>query len=308
MISINEHSPNSNTSDDYKYYEVKNVTNYNYHDFSSYRINIRENAYTPDTNTQYYLILDTTFSDALFHWIAECAIFFPLFTSLKKIYSNLKMIFKTPKNYHTIIVKIFNIREEDISYSIETYNNICFFPNPITALNKNDISEEYIMYANKMIEYFNIGYEHHTENQIEKTIEILILPKQINSNSNSNQQSGQRISNCIDIIKNIENIEILHTDTITDFKEQIEKIKKAKTIIVTDGSPYLLNGLFACNSKIIVLGDMVKGQCKEFLKMNFYGNLIKSKNNNVIFIPYLHGDFYNNIFKYDDILQYTNNI
>ena len=52
MISINEHSPNSNTSDDYKYYEVKNVTNYNYHDFSSYRINIRENAYTPDTNTR----------------------------------------------------------------------------------------------------------------------------------------------------------------------------------------------------------------------------------------------------------------
>lgn len=155
------------------------------------------------------------------------------------------------------------------------------------------------MYANKMIEYFNIGYEHHTETPIEKTIEILILPRQINSNSN--QQSGQRISNCIDIINNIENIEILHTDTITDFKKQIEKIKKAKTIIVTDGSPYLLNGLFACNSKIIVLGDMVKGHCNHQIKSKFYNELIKSKNNNVIFIPYLHGDFYNNIFNYSDI-------
>lgn len=298
MILINENSPDSNTLDIYKYYAVKNVTNYNYHEFSSYIINTTENTDTPDTdrNTQYYLILDTTFSDALFHWIAECIVFFPLFTILKNIYPNLKIIFKTPKNYHTIIGKFFHIMEEDISYSIGTYNNICFFPNPITALNMdNSISDEYIMYANKMIEYFN------TEKTIEKTIETLILPRQINSNSNSNQQSGQRNSNCIDIINNIENIEILDTDKITDFKEQIKKIKKAKTIIVTDGSPYLLNGLFAYNSKIIVLGDMVKGHCNHQIKSKFYNELIKSKNNNVIFIPYLHGDFYNNIFKYSDI-------
>ena len=109
------------------------------------------------------------------------------------------------------------------------------------------------------------------------------------------------ISNCIDIINNIENIEILHTDAITDFKEQIEKIKKAKTIIVTDGSPYLLNGLFAYNSNIIVLGDMVKAQCTFQIKSKFYNELIKSKNNNVIFIEYLHGYYWNNIFYYSDI-------
>lgn len=277
----------------YKYYMVENVINYQYYNFNSYIIN--NNTFN-NISKDYYLILDTTFSNALFHWIAECVIFFPLFNKLKNKYPTLKIVCQIKQGYHDIIGKYFGINKDDIIYQINNQNNICFFPKPITALNNNSICDEYKLYAENMISLFNNFY-------YEKNIDILILPRQYKQNST--QGSGLRISNCSNIINNIPNIKVLNTDQITDINEQIELIKKSKIIIVSDGSPYLFNGLFAINSKIIVLGNEVYNQCNNFKKMNYYNNLIKT-NNEVIFIPYMHGDFNNNNFLFDDIKDYIN--
>lgn len=278
---INKHTEGFNLLENYKYFIIKNVIKYNFIPFDKYHI------ISDDKNNckDYYLILDFTFSGALFHWIAECAIYFKLFLKFKEQYPYIKMVFLTERGYHKTIGDYFNIKENDYVYSLPENNN-CIFTLPISALNDNYINEDYKLYANDFIKNIN--------GNIDKTIELLILPRQKKENYN------HRINNCDDIINNLKNAIILNTDYITDFNIQIQTIKSSKIIIVTDGSSFLLNGLIAKNSKIIVLGDVVIGQSIQQPKLKYYLDLIK-ENNEVIFIPYSNGGFYNNKFLYDDI-------
>jgi hypothetical protein len=274
--------------DNYNYCKVFNVYSYTHENFTSYTCNVINNS---NTAIDYYLILDTVFSDAFFHWIAECVIFFPLFIELKKDFPTLKIICKTKQDYHTTIGNYFGIDSCDIIYKINNINNVCFFPKPISALNDTTIIDDYITYSRKMVKYFN------KEVGIEKDIDVLLLPRQTQNNKNI---SGQRKYDYTDIINKIPNITIFNTDTVTNLNEQIQMISHAKTIIVTDGSPYLFNGLFSKNAKIIVLGNIVCSQINDYKKMKYYNDIINF-NNTVIFIPYLHGDFNKNTFLFDDI-------
>jgi len=270
----------------YKYFIVNNVKNYCYDNFNTCFIN---NSEEEIKLLNYYLILDFPFSNAVFHWIAECCIYFELFHKLKQQYPSLKLVFLIKKEYHELICKFFNIHNSDIVYSIEP-NNCCIFPLPISMLNDPTISEDYKLYSTYILKEFNtIDYK--------KNIDILVLPRQ------SKQNHHMRLNNCFDIVNNIKNKVILNTDDVTDFYIQIKLIKQSKTIIVSDGSAFLLNGLFSCNSKIIVLGDVVISQANDHLKMKFFYDYIL-RNNEVIFIPYLHGDFNNNNFLYEDIISY----
>ena len=276
----------------YSYCTVENVCSYRHENFSSYTYNVKSNPINCAAEKNYYLILDTAFSDALFHWIAECVIFFPLFIELKQEFPSLQIICKRKQDYHEIIGKYFGIDSFDIIYEIQNQdNNICFFPEAITALNNTTITEKYKQYSTIMVKYFN------KVNITEKDIDVLLLPRQTQNNK---QGSGERVYDCADIINKIQNITIFNTDEVKDLMEQIQIVKRSKTIIVTDGSPYLFNGLFSENANIIVLGDMVCTQINHFEKMKYYDNIIKS-NNNVIYIPYLHGNFSNNKFLFDDI-------
>jgi len=137
--------------------------------------------------------------------------------------------------------------------------------------------------------------------ELEKSNDILILPRQ--KQQNSGEESGNRINNCNDIITNLPNAIVLHTDSLYSFNEQIRLIKLSKTIIVSDGSVFLFNGVFANNSTIIVLGDMVVSQCNDHKKMEYYMNVIRN-NNNVVFMKYIHGDFYNSSFLYKDLIPF----
>jgi hypothetical protein len=279
------------SQDNYSYYKVENVHSYKHENFSSYTYN-KSNAANSSVVKNYYLILDTAFSDAFFHWIAECVIFFPLFIELKKDFPTLQIICKTKQEYHAIIGKYFGIESNDIIYEIQNKNNnICFFPEPITSLNNRIITDKYIQYSRTMVKYFN------KVNISEKDIDILLLPRQTQNNKN---ESGKRVCDCSDIINKIPNITIFNTDEIRDLIEQIQIVKRAKTVIVTDGSSYLFNGLFSENATIIVLGNIVCSQIDYYGKMQHYESIIKS-NNKVIYIPYLHGNFDNNKFLFDDI-------
>jgi len=271
----------------YKYFIINNVINYNYENFNSIIIFNINNKIEDQTN--YYLILAFPFSNAVFHWIAECCVYFDLYHKLKLQYPLLKIVFLIKKNYHKIICEYFNINDNDIVYSINE-NNTCIFPLPISMLNDPTICDDYKLYSNILLNKLN-------NLNFEKKKDLLILPRQIKDNHHT------RINNCSDILNNIQKKIILNTDDITDFSEQIKYIKESNTIIVSDGSAFLLNGIIARNSKIIVLGDIVISQSNDYLKIKYYYDIISSINN-VIFIPYLHGNYDNNNFLYDDINRY----
>jgi hypothetical protein len=291
MYQLTDTLSDFETCGSYKYVSYKNVYNFQHCNFDSYHI--YTNPSIIGEPSAYYLILVTSFSESFFHCISECAIYVLLYIDLKKRFPLLKIIFKTKFPYHKQLLDLFGISENDVVYSIHNYDNVCFFPLPISALNQKSISNDYILYVENFI--------NHITNSVDvdsKTTDVLILPRQKEYNSPS--QSGSRIHDCSDIITRIPTAKILHTDKMSSIKEQIELVKSSKTIILSDGSAFLFNGLLAINSTIIVLGDMVISQAKDYEKMNFYMEFIK-KNNRVIFIPYVHGDFNNSSFYFEDL-------
>jgi hypothetical protein len=294
METVTKHSDNYEQIDIYKYFKYTNVYKYEDIQCNSYNIYYDSSLTLPNNSSdkEYYLILDTTFSEALFHWFVECIIFLPLYIELQKKYPTLKMIFKIKADYHKIILEYYNIPYENVLYKIENNNNECFFPLPISQLNDKVLDDEYVLYSNAFLKWFNNIH-------FDKTIDHLIMPRQVLQNSDANPRSH----NCDDIINRMShmpNTVVFHTDKMTDFYEQHKLVKSSKTIIVSDGSPCLFNGLLAENSTIIILGFVVLDQAEIYPKFNFFVELIAQKNN-VIFIPYLHGDFFNSTFYYNDI-------
>lgn len=283
-------------NDTYLFYKINNIIQYNYINFNTWEVNILNIVNTVNENEiQYYFIIDTFFNDAFAHWVFESAIFIPAYIKLKDIYPNLKIYLKTQRKYKNLFIKYFNIDETNIVYDIEQ-NNISFFPLPITSLNNNTISDVYIEYFNIFNKYIKSFIEYNN------TIinKILILPR----GNKENYKGNDRVYNIDNIIDNLINkYEILNTDEIDDLNIQIKTINKYKNIILTDGSPFLVNGLFTKDRNIIVLGNIIVHQKEKYIKKKYIFDFICS-NNKINFIPYYNGTFYDSIFLLNSVSKY----
>lgn len=192
----------------------------------------------------------------------------------------------------------FGVKSSDIVRSIETPNNICFVPQQNTSFNDKTITDKYINHIKSFWNIFQTSI-------IEKTIDIVLLPRQ----KKENYKGNERITDTADIEEKLSTITnnycVLHTDNNKEIKSQIDIIRRAKTIIVTDGSPYLVNGFFAKDSKIILLGDITAFHAQDYIKYAFFNRFIAS-NNHVIRLPYSAsgGEYGNCHFKLEHIRQY----
>jgi hypothetical protein len=244
---------------------------------------------------QYYFIIDTYQNEAFAHWVFESAVYLHLFTELKQKYPTIKLALRSPRTYKKLFLKLFNISTDDIVHNIEI-NNICIFPSPLSMINDKELNDKFQINARKLKETINKMFA--TEKQ--KDINILFMPRQ----SKENFFANNRVNDSTDIQQNLksENIKhiLLNTDDVTNIKIQIDTIKKAKNIIITDGSPFLVNGLFCKNANIIVLGDIVSQDGQTFKRYKFLKELIEEENK-VTMLPYVHGTFYNCKFYYNDI-------
>ena len=208
-----------------------------------------------------------------------------MFNKLKTKYP-ITLHIKHNRKFKSLFFDYFSIN--DISNTLDQ-NNIFIFVSPISELNDNNISDDYKRQVEEFIKLFPI--------KDIKTIDNILLPR----GDKENYPGNNRVCDTSDIEKYVKTI--LYTDTIDDLKIQINTINISKNIFVLDGSAFLVNSLFAFHSNIIVLGDIVVVQSNNYCKMAYILELIK-KNNNVIFIPYIHGNFHNSIFYYDDIKIY----
>jgi len=124
----------------------------------------------------------------------------------------------------------------------------------------------------------------------------LFLPRQTKENYKPNDRSYNTIDISEHLVKDTDHI--LHTDTITEIKIQMDFLNLSKNVIVTSGSPYFVNGLFCKNSNIIALDHFVIHQIENFIKLKYIHDQI-CKHNRVVFIPNKN----NNTFYYNDIVN-----
>jgi hypothetical protein len=73
---------------------------------------------------------------------------------------------------------------------------------------------------------------------------------------------------------------IINTDKITTLSEQIKGLRSSYNIIITDGSPFLVNNMFCKDSKISVIDNLTKNQIKIFLKLKYVIDTCCEINNN----------------------------
>ena len=258
----------------YKVYEVENVTGYKYVNFNSWELEVNDIVINNSLNeniVEYYFIADTFIDEAFLHWVVETGIYLPLFITLKKSYPTLKLVLRSEKVYKKLFCDFFGIK--DIVYSIEP-NNICFFPSPISALNDNNITDEFIKQTRIFRDYFipTSPLEH----------EFVILPRQTKENYAPNDRAFC-FKNLINHLG--ERARILNTDEITKLEDQINIVNSGKNICVTEGSPFYVNGLFCKNKNIYVvdISEGYKHQPELYIKMKFILELHKEYNN-VIYI------------------------
>ena len=235
------------------------------------------------TDISYYFVIDLMYSDAFGHWVYESAIYLPIFKKLKEMYSNIKVVLKERKDFKSLFLNFFNISPSEVIY-IENMSatNVCFFPSPISSLNDNIyFTENYKQILNRFIQLF---HNYKTEKKV--LYDCIVLPRQ----SKENYINNNRYYNFLPIYTFLKNTHMtynmLHTDEVTDLVFQIQTLRSAPNIILTGGSPFLVNNMFCINSKIAILDTITLNQANIYVKIkNIIDTVCKINNNRIEYIP-----------------------
>ena len=153
---------------------------------------------------------------------------------------------------------------------------MCILPSPFAS--SHNIKREFPDYTKQLImnftECFNTSHP--------KDISQILLPRQFAENFPSNDRY---INTDMFILKSTM---ILNTDNVDNIDMQFEMVNRSKTVILTDGSPYLVNGIFCRNSEIILVQKSVNNECviaqaRIYPRYMFLHEYIKSMNRVNIF-------------------------
>ena len=216
------------------------------------------------------LVIDQFYDDAFFHWVFESAIFLPYMSEINKIYPSTQVICSRKKDFKTLFYNYFSINL--INYETSANPSYTYiFPMLINNQNDNYMSEDYKLLINRFFKLFECPKQ-----SIEH--EYLILPRQTKENyANNNRQAPLH-----SLLENFQKYDhdVLHTDIVSDLSTQISKVRSANTVIVVDGSAFLVNGVFMNGQNIVVLsiGVSTKEQSDEWSKMRYIIDMIKHKN------------------------------
>jgi len=263
---------------DYKIIELYNVKKYEF--IETWTITYHSLNKIEQLCSKYFILEKNLGHNAFGHFFYECGPHVKIYLEIKKSIPDLKLHLLEKRDFKILILSYLGVKEEDICYEMDSSNR-CYLINKIIHSDSYNIDAEY---HNNVLEQYQ--YNFLPKESIAKTIPILILPRQRKENFIGNN----RVYYTEEIEKIILDIDprnkVLHTDTITDLREQIEIIQKSYIVIVTDGSAALVNPLFAFNSHVIILGDYLeKVQCKENKFFSKIMEINKNHNLSIISIP-----------------------
>ena len=275
---------------------LHDVLDYEHIDFNSWKIKTLSSKYTiglDDLSAQassskpIYIVLDTKFHNAFGHWFFESAIWLPKISHILKNYPQAKIYVKEKKGYKQQILTYFGITPDQIVDSFLS-NNLCIFVNPFTALND---TKEHERFRKMLAEFSNEFYRELPP----KKISYLLLPRQSKENYGSNdRQIGT--NDLEDYLSQIPASKVFNTDESPSFADQVNCLQSSKHILVTDGSPFAVNGFMSKNSVIFVLGDtLLPLQRQIYPKKNHICEFIEHHNA----VTYVHSQ--NDVFLRDCI-------
>ena len=256
---------------DIKYNFIDNIISYKITDSVKKEFDIKISNLETNLEKNNYYILEwcSDSSSAFAHWVYECAVYIPYYLELKKNIPTLKIYITNKKKFKDIFLEYLGVELNDIVYSIELPNTCVF--HEFISLGLNDVSKEYKIVLDNFLNYFPKKYE--------KDTNILFMPRQVKENYIGNNRVYYTKDHEELILRIDQNNKILHTDTIEKLEEQIKMVQNSKTIIVTDGSPALVNIIFVKNSLVIILNsNFVINHIKTYSLIKYIVERIVEKN------------------------------
>lgn len=246
--------------EEYPIYFTKNVTHIEAINDKEQEFgwNVTEKELDTTGEQQIYLYLDGQFNDPFGHWVFEVGIYLPLFSLLKQQYPTLKLLNLNPKRYKDVFYKGFGLTPDDLASSFSDKNTIIFTQWNSLGDHIPYRSELFMQYIKR---FWNGLVSSHVP--LQKTINLLYLPR----GSKENFQVNDRTLPCQEFLTKhiqnyIPNTTIFYTDETENIKDQIGMIRSASYILLDYGSSLLVNGFFAENSIIFVIGDNDQLHCK----------------------------------------------
>lgn len=258
---------------------VRNVASYDHSQPPSIHIQTLQPAKEEDPPARFFA-LDCGENAAFGHWVYEALIYLPLYLDLKKKHPTIRLISKNPRKYKQLFFELFAVPAESVLHELpraETPNIVYF--HPVINLGAHGLNptvfdihlERFISVVDSIVAKRN-----------PTRIPLLYMPRQTAENYPYNDRV---VVNNDDIYQSLIpfNVRRLNTDSVTKMEDQIAEVASAETLIVTYGSPLLVNGLFARNAHIICLAEM-NNQAAFPLMMHIVTK-IKSLNKTLRFLP-----------------------
>jgi len=210
-------------------------------------------------------VIDVGMIPAFGHWVFESAIYIPIYLRLKRIYTDMKLMVGEYKSYKPLFAEYYGVEDNDILYSIPP-GSLCTIPSPLSLTSKN-VCERHRRLLDRLVIPITI-----------EKYEYTLFPRQ------TENYPGNNTSISYDpIIEYIDRVgikySVYYTSTVSNLSKQISKIKHSRVIIIPDGSAFLVNGLFASNSIIYVVGRLCsEEQSMLYPQIKYILHIIQTRN------------------------------
>jgi hypothetical protein len=266
-------------------YKFDNVISYEYKMFIP-EVKISKINKPVLTNPTLYFIFDGNGLDSFGHWIYESFIWFPILEKLNTMNKDVKILTSNKKKYVKKFLNFFGLTNE-VVYTIEDKNNICFIPPPI-SLNAQVDTPIFV----RLVENFAKRIEI-TALDLKILNKILFLPRNTKDNYWPTDKIDvkflfeRRIQSDVDIISEgvIRNGGIvLNSYEINNSFVDFSLIKSSRNIIIDYGSAHFVNCVACKNKNIVIVNRQNTKHHDEFTTSLRPLQDIIEKNNNVTII------------------------
>lgn len=238
------------------------------------------------TNNKMFVVVDTLFDEAFGHWVYESAVYLSRIKQLMERHPSLMLACKSRKTFKTLFLDYFQIPAERVVYTTPdscttlVYSTpadpeaVYLFPSPVASLNDHYETQEHKQLIDELFETFG-------RIDVQPAHSMLIMPRQTRENFRYNNRNIPLSECCARADE--KGWKILATDTIACLDDQIRAVQSAHTVVVTDGSAFLVNGMFAHDQHIAVVDSahVTEYQAGIYKKMAYIIDSIKRRNKSV---------------------------
>jgi hypothetical protein len=223
-------------------------------------VRVDADAPPPDDAAPRYLLLDGVLdgNDTAFgHWHAECAVFLTQWAALLRAHPTLRVVIRSERVYKRLALALYGVPQERVVHEADvTVPNVCLLPPRLlmndAALPVPTFRAWWDAHVDALRAAAGVGED--DDNAAPRT-PVLVLPRQSRENFAANDRTVEGYP-AVSAWAEARGGRTLHTDTVTDFGEQVRAVASARAIVCDYGSSFLVNGSLARNADIVVVGSL----------------------------------------------------